>query len=385
MHRRVIVLVYVALFVGELSWQAVTPLIPTYISTYDLTDVQGGLLLSVASLGILLASLPAGYLTRHVTPRRLTEIAMAVIALAGFAMALVPGYPAAVAARFVFGLGFGVLWVSMAAWLDDAAGDDSARVLAATTAVVGVGATLGPAYAGAVAQRFGLTAPFVGLAAITALLLVMLLLDRSGTGLKNEPAPPLRDLARAAGSDPDLVTMLLLTVAASIVWLTSDLLVPLRLADGGFDAGQIGIIFTVGSVVFVLTSATTSRYADRLARPRIVAVATALLAVCTLVPAIFAGVPAAMVFLVGAALTTGVTIALTFPFGLLAVERGAVTVAVMSALSNIVWASSGMLGPTVGGTFSEWAGDQWAFAVLTVICLVVAVIVARMARRSTPA
>jgi len=384
-HRRVIVLVYVALFVGELSWQAVTPLIPTYISTYDLTDVQGGLLLSVASLGILLASLPAGYLTRHVTPRRLTEIAMAVIALAGFAMALVPGYPAAVAARFVFGLGFGVLWVSMAAWLDDAAGDDSARVLAATTAVVGVGATLGPAYAGAVAQRFGLTAPFVGLAAITALLLVMLLLDRSGTGLKNEPAPPLRDLARAAGSDPDLVTMLLLTVAASIVWLTSDLLVPLRLADGGFDAGQIGIIFTVGSVVFVLTSATTSRYADRLARPRIVAVATALLAVCTLVPAIFAGVPAAMVFLVGAALTTGVTIALTFPFGLLAVERGAVTVAVMSALSNIVWASSGMLGPTVGGTFSEWAGDQWAFAVLTVICLVVAVIVARVARRSTPA
>ncbi len=385
MHRRVIVLVYVALFVGELSWQAVTPLIPTYISTYDLTDVQGGLLLSVASLGILLASLPAGYLTRHVTPRRLTEIAMAVIALAGFAMALVPGYPAAVAARFVFGLGFGVLWVSMAAWLDDAAGDDSARVLAATTAVVGVGATLGPAYAGAVAQRFGLTAPFVGLAAITALLLVMLLLDRSGTGLKNEPAPPLRDLARAAGSDPDLVTMLLLTVAASIVWLTSDLLVPLRLADGGFDAGQIGIIFTVGSVVFVVTSATTSRYADRLARPRIVAVATGLLAVCTLVPAIFAGVPAAMVFLVGAALTTGVTIALTFPFGLLAVERGAVTVAVMSALSNIVWASSGMLGPTVGGTFSEWAGDQWAFAVLTVICLVVAVVVARVARRSSPA
>ena len=382
MHRRVIVLVYVALFVGELSWQAVTPLIPTYISTYDLTDVQGGLLLSVASLGILVTSLPAGYLTRHINPRQLTEIAMAIITLAGFAMALVPGFPAAVAARFVFGLGFGVLWVSMAAWLDDAAGDDSPRVLAATTAVVGVGATLGPAYAGAVAQRFGLTAPFVGLAAITAVLLVLLLLDRSGTGLKNEPAPPLRDLARAAGSDPDLVTMLLLTVAASIVWLTTDLLVPLRLADGGFDAGQIGIIFTVGSVVFVLASGITSRYADRLARPTVVAVATALLAVCTLVPALFAGVPAAMLFLVGAALTTGVTIALTFPFGLLAVERGAVTVAVMSALSNIVWASSGMLGPTVGGAFSQWAGDQWAFAVLTVICVVVAVLVARVARRA---
>jgi len=41
-----------------------------------------------------------------------------------------------------------------------------------------------------------------------------------------------------------------------------------------------------------------------------------------------------------------------------------------------------MLGPTVGGAFSQWAGDQWAFAVLTVICVVVAVLVARLARRA---
>ena len=151
------------------------------------------------------------------------------------------------------------------------------------------------------------------------------------------------------------------------------------------DAAQIGVVFSLSSLVFVASSALTARAADRLTRHSVVAVATALLAAFCAIPALLLGVPASLVFLVGASITTGVTISLTFPFGLLAVERGAVTVAVMSALSNIVWASSGMLGPTVGGTFSEWAGDQWAFAVLTVICLVVAVVVARVARRSSPA
>lgn len=65
-----------------------------------------------------------------------------------------------------------------------------------------------------------------------------------------------------------------------------------------------------------------------------------------------------LVFLIGASIATGVVAALTFPFGLLAVRLGAVTVAVMSALTNIIWAVSGMVGPTVGGAFAEWAGDR---------------------------
>ncbi len=232
MRLRVVILVYLALFVGELSWSGVTPLIPSYIEQYDLSDFEGGLVLSVASFGILVASLPASAITRRVSPRTMMLSAMAVIALAGFAMALAPDYRAIVLARLIFGLGFGTLWVSMAAWLDDAAGQNSAKVLALTTSVVGVSSMLGPAYAGWVADRYGISAPFVGLAIITALLFVLLLFDRSGTGLRKDPAPPFREIARAVRSDPDLVTMLLLTIAAAVVWMTADLLVPLRLDLG---------------------------------------------------------------------------------------------------------------------------------------------------------
>jgi len=147
-RKRVVVLVYLALFVGELSWSGVTPLIPSYVDKYDLTDFEGGLVLSIASLGILLASLPASALTQRVSPRTLTLTSMMVIAIAGLAMAVAPTYAAIILARFIFGLGFGILWVAMAAWLADAAGSDAPRVLALTTAIVGFGATLAPAYAG---------------------------------------------------------------------------------------------------------------------------------------------------------------------------------------------------------------------------------------------
>ena len=377
MRRRVVLLVYLALFVGELSWQGVAPLIPTYVETFDLTDAAGGIVLSLASVGILVTSLPAGYLTKHVPARRLTIAAMAIIALSDLMMIVAPSYPLIVLARLVFGVGFGTLWVSMAAWLDDAAGDDSPRVLATTTAVVGVGALLGPAYTGAVAERFGLNAPFVGLAVVTLALLALLLADRSGTGMRKDPGPPIKELLSAVGRDWDLSTMLLLTLAASMVWLTADLLVPLRMGDAGWNAAQIGIVFSLSSLIFVGASAITARRADRLTRHSVVALATAALAAVTMIPALIAGVPAAVVFLLGASVTTGLTIALTFPFGLLAVERGRVTVPVMSALSNIVWALSGILGPVIGGAFSEWAGDQVAFGVLAGLCVVVALTVGR--------
>lgn len=384
MRLRVIVLVYLALFVAELSWSGVTPLIPAYIEQYDLTDFQGGLVLSVASFGILVVSIPAGLVTKSISPRTLTLVSMATIAIAGYAMAVAPGYWSIIAARLVFGIGFGTLYVSMSAWLADAAGHESARVLALTTSIVGVAATLSPAYAGWVADNFGLSAPFVGLAAITTLLLVLLFLDRSGTGLVKEAGPPVRDLMHAARSDPGLLAMLLLTVAAATLWMTADLLVPLRLDDGGYDVAEIGVAFSVSAVIFVLASAITARYANRLTRIPFAAGWTAALAAVTVIPVVFVGVPAVLVFLMAASVATGVVVALTYPFGMLAVRRGAVTVAVMSALANIIWALSGMLGPTVGGAFAEWAGDQLAFAVLALASALVVVLLLKYCRPRNP-
>ena len=381
---RVIVLLYIALLIGEIAWQGVAPLIPTYIDTYNLSASEGSMMLAVASLGILLASLPAGFMTNRVTPRHLTHasLALMIVGLAGQSIA--PNYATIILARFTFGLGFGVLWVALIAWLADAAGDQSARVLSGSTVIAGLGGIFGPAYAGTVAHSFNLEAPVVGLSAVLIVLLILLVLDDSGTGVEKEVAPPTRELLRATHSDPDLSTMMLITIGAAVVWMTADFLVPLRLAAHGYNEAQIGVIFSIASLCFVSTSAFVSRKAEQWRKARIVATAMAGLAICTAIPMIFIGSAAAMIFLAGATIASGVTAALSFPFGLLAVERGAVTVGVMSALANIIWSISGLLGPTLGGLSTQAIGDQAAFGLLASVALLMAFLIYRQGKVPRP-
>lgn len=385
MHKRVLVLVFTALFVSELCWSGLTPLVPDYIELYNLTDFEGGLIFAVAGVGILVASLPASYITQRVSPRTLTLWALSVVIVTCYAMPFLPGYWALVFTRALFGVAFGTLWVSIVAWLDQAAGDESARVLALTTTTVAVAATISPAYTGWVADVFSLGAPFVGLAVVMSLVLVLLLFDRSGTGLRKDAAPPVRQWVRSMGSDPGLATMLLLTIGAAMMWMTSDLLVPLRLNDAGYSARQIGLAFSLSAFVFATSSGVAARKADHWTRPRFAAFWTLATAVATVIPTVFAGVPATIAFLVAASIATGITIALTFPFGLLAVNRGVVSVAVMSAMANIIWAVSGIAGPTVGGAFAEWAGDRVAFGALALVSLAMAGLVLWVNRREPAA
>jgi MFS family permease len=65
--------------------------------------------------------------------------------------------------------------------------------------------------------------------------------------------------------------------------------------------------------------------------------------------------------------TTGVLIALTYPLGAVGARQGGFSVAVVGALLNIVWAISGIVGPTVGGAISETASDRLVFGALGAI------------------
>ena len=384
MRIRVIVLLYVALLAGEIAWQGVAPLIPTYIETYNLTPSQGSMMLAIASLGILLASLPAGYMTSRVSPRHLTyaSLALMTLGLAGQAVAI--NYAFIIVNRLIFGFGFGVLWVALIAWLADAAGDQSARVLSGSTVIAGLGGIFGPAYAGTVAHSFNLEAPFIGLSVLLVVLLILLVLDDSGTGVAKEVSPPTRELLRATHSDPDLSVMMLITIGAGVVWMTADFLVPLRLSSHGYNEAQIGVIFSLASLCFVSTSAFVSRKAEQWRQVRIVAGALAGLGFCTLMPTIFPGTSAALIFLGGATIASGVSAALSFPFGLLAVERGAVTVGVMSALANIIWSISGLLGPMLGGLSTQAIGDQAAFGLLASVALLMAFLIYRLRNKPRP-
>ena len=361
MRRVTVVMLFVAIFVAELGWSGISPLLPSYEARYGLTEVATGLIVSLASVGILIVSLPASGLSNRFGVRKLTLLSLGVLAAGNLVVGLSKSYPALLAGRTIYGVGLGTIWVTGTAWLHDAAGDSGARALALTTSVVGAAALLAPSFSGWLGERFTLGTPFIVLGGFCAVVLVVLLVLRSPTGGSKESNPPLREMLRAARADALMVTSIVLTLAVALMWMSAELLVPLRLHELGYGAARIGFAFSAASVVFLTSSAVTSARAERWANVRIATIWMAAFAVSVLIAVIGVGAVPTISFLLAAGLTTGVLIALTYPLGATGATQGGFSVAVVGALINIVWAGSGLIGPIVGGAVAQAIGDRLWF------------------------
>ena len=357
-------LLFTAIFAAELGWAGISPLLPTYRDRYGLSDPATGLILTLASVGILVVSLPASALSNRFAVRSLTLWSIAALSAGNVVIGLSDSYGVLLAGRALYGVGLGIMWVTGTAWLHAAAGEDAPRALALTTSVVGAASLIGPAITGWLGEQLSTGAPFLILGGMTAVLLVVLLLARSPEGREVERNPPLREMLRAAGSDQLMVTSLILTLAVALMWMSAELLVPLRLDAEGFGASEIGLAFSVASIVFLVASAVTSARAERWATVRVSALWTAAFAGTVLVATVGTGVAPTIAFLAAVGLTTGVIVALTYPLGVAGAAQGGFSVAVVGSLLTIVWAGSGLVAPTLGGLAAEHLGDRLWFLAL---------------------
>jgi predicted MFS family arabinose efflux permease len=372
MRRPIVWLLFGTIFVAELGWAGIAPLLPDFQDRFALSDPATGVILSVAGVGILLMSLPAGALSRRFSVRTLTLWGMAALTVGNLVTGLTDTYGALLLGRSLFGVGLGMMWVTGTAWLHEASGDRGAQALALTTTVVGLGSLVGPALTGVLGERYGIGVPFVILGALCGLTGVALFLAPGRSGRVAEPGPPLRDMLRAARADNLLVTSVLLSLVVSLMWMTIELLVPLRLDGLGFSASAIGFVFSITSIVFAGASVVAARGADRYATLRYSAVWTTLMAAALALGAFTVSAPGTVVFLLAMGVTSGMMIAVTYPLGAVGAREGGFSVAVVGALLNIVWAGSGILGPIVGGSISGAVGDGAVLAILAAISLAAA-------------
>ena len=120
----------------------------------------------------MIVSLPAGALSDRFGARLLTLWSGWLIVVATVGQAFAPSFVLLLACRLVFGLGYGIVWTAALTWLADASRDES--VLAGTVTVSGFGCIAGPAFAGFIAQYFGLAAPFLVAAVLMVVVTVAL-------------------------------------------------------------------------------------------------------------------------------------------------------------------------------------------------------------------
>ncbi len=370
--RRSAFLLYLGIFVGELVWTALVPLVPTYSQHYDLSKVQGGMLLAAASVTILAVSIPASVLGDRFGVRRMTLAAMALMALSDLATGLSGSFWELLGARMLFGVGFGIVWTTGVAWLGEVAGTSQARALSLTVTTAGLGGIAGPAFAGVAVERYGLAAPFIVCAVVTVAVLAGMFAIPAHTGRRAETTMPLATTARRVAGDRLVLVSLAVMMLGGFVGGAVNLLAPLQLHRNGLSESSIGLVFSVAALTFIVSSAVVARFGERAASVRVACLSATAMAAALMLVAASTSSQAVVGFLLVRGPIAALMFTITFPLGVVGARRAGISLTAVAALLNIVWSAAALVGPIAAGALAQATSSQATYVCLIASCLAAA-------------
>lgn len=377
--RRLLILVCALVWVDTMLYAALTPLLPHFEETLNLSKAGVGVLVAAYAAGALVGGLPGGAAAARLGPRRAVLVGLALMGLASLGFAFAYGFWALAGARFLQGVGSGFTWAGAFAWLL-AATPSSRRgeVIGTAMGAAVFGALLGPAV-GAAAGWLGRDVVFTALAGLSIVLAVWTLRLESVA----PEVPSLAAMARALRDNLFLGGLLLMALPSFLFGVLSTL-APLHLSAAGWGTTAIAAVWIVSACVETLISPIAGRVLDRrgVLLPIQLALAAAVpISVCLAIgPRPLAYVP--LIVLAGGAYGALFTPA----FALIAegAERSRLVQGMAFGLMNAAWAMGALIGPVAGGAVAEASGDVVPFLVSAGLCGA-ALVVVRHARHRTTA
>jgi MFS transporter, DHA1 family, multidrug resistance protein len=375
-------LMYGLILASAAAQFALVPVMPVYAHRFGLSGFQQGMVLGATGLATLTVSVPAGTLSDRFGARRITLIAGLLMASATLAQALAGGFPALLAARLVFGAGYGVVWTAGLCWLADAAGGPTA--LGGSVASAGVGGVAGPAASGALTEHFGLAVPLLAAAAGFAVITTGLAALRVASGpAATRPAARMgRRAAAAAIRDSGIIGAAAGVVTAGLSTGACALLVPARLHAAGASSGQIGLDFAAAGILFAAGSALTAAAGRRAVSLPVIsagmlAVTAALsLGVLSTAPLVI------IVMLCAGTAARSVVWTVSYPLAAAAADRRGIGLGAAVGLLNGIWAATAVLGPLAAGLSAERLGARPAFGLTEAACAAALAVTAAAAWRA---
>jgi predicted MFS family arabinose efflux permease len=362
--RATVLPLYALVFLETLTWIAMIPLAPTFADELSLGEVQTGMILSAGSLTALVVAVPLGVLADRLGARRVTLVSAVIFTLAAFGQGFADTFWSLLLARGLFGVAFGALWSAGTAWLSDAISDTRrARALAAMTPVSGVGFTVGPVFAGVLADHLSTGAPFLIVGCVAVL--VTLSLFFMGPVVEGEvPRQRLRETVRRVGGNELVLGGLAIIVLIGLVGGGVNLLVPLGLRDNGVSASEIGLLFAGASALYTVGSAIITRIGSRAVALR-VGGSSALLSGITIALVLLSdSTVAAVCFILVRAPIWSVMDTIIFPLGAAGAHRSALGSGAVMGLLTVGWAGASTVGPILTGVVADAAGTAVAYAML---------------------
>ncbi len=265
------------------------PIIPLYADTLGASAAQVGLVVSAFALARFLTNVPAAALSDRYG-RRLLLVGGPFVAAAGNLLAATADSMAPLLLwRFVAGIGSAAFITGAVIFISDVStADNRGKLLSIYQGSFLLGMTLGPAIGGLTAELFGLRAPFivVGIFSVASGIWAFFRVPEtrvsetrgapravapSGGGLAAEPHSQNR---REAGSrfffSRDFLLISLVFLATFFTRGGAQFtVVPLKARhDLGLSPGQIGLLFTIPSVLGFVTLPFVGAFSDRYGRKK---------------------------------------------------------------------------------------------------------------------
>ncbi len=273
-----------------------------------------------------------------------------------------PSYLVLIAGRLAFGLAFGTVWTTGVAWMSSSQGEAGAPQLGAVATSAAIGMVAGPAIGGVVADRFGLSSPFLLVAALSAALTIALWRQsgpsRAASTARNDS---LSDFARVAPRQPGVLTAALVLAISGAVGGVAQLLVPLGLHRAGFSASAIGMAFSAAAAVYIVVSALVVKLGRRATTVRWAALAALVLALSLLPAVIGAGATVLVGVLLLSTAPRAVVSTVAYPLATASAATAQLSDGVVIGLLNGTWAIGLVVAPLVAGALDQLSGPGAAY------------------------
>jgi MFS family permease len=381
--RRTVVPIYALFLLETLVWIAIVPLAPTFADEFGLSGVETGLILASASLAALVVSLPLGVLADRFGARGVTIASAGLFTLATLGQGLGDDFWSLLVARATFGVAFGALWGAGASWLSNSLSDERRTgALAAATTVAGVGFTIGPLFAGVLADRYDTGTPFLVLAVVAAVVTCSLVLVPAAT-VSDATRQPLRDVLRLVRRDELVLAGIAIIVLIGLVGGGVNLLVPLQLRDNGVSSAEIGLLFSAASALYTVVSAIVARLGARSATLRVGGLAALLTGLTIVLVLTSSSTLAAVAFVLLRAPPWSTMDTIIYPLAAAGAHRSALGRGSVMGLVMLGWAAASTAGPLLAGALADSFGDRAAYAAMMCFCALIGLWLLRAGRRAS--
>jgi MFS transporter, DHA1 family, solute carrier family 18 (vesicular amine transporter), member 1/2 len=243
------------------------------------------LLYGVYAVSVLLVTPLFGYLGDRIGERATMLYGVALAGCAITLFGLASNFPLLLLGRFCQGVASAALWTSGLALI--AANYVANRVVMLGYAFAGgtFGSVIGPIAGGFLYQTGGYKMPFLVLGVLFVLAAVLIALYLPADKTEERETVALHSLLLNKSLAVPALTVALAAFSLGII----EPLLPARLARYGATSAEVGIIFTISSLVYGLSSPMVGRVSDRLPFRRVIVLGTIAMAITLPLLAAFHG------------------------------------------------------------------------------------------------